>query len=43
GIELVMQKFYDINTMLTKYRIDGLWGVCAVNPEMMGRILFSQP
>ena len=43
GIELVMQKFYDINTMLTKYRLDGLWGVCAVNPEMMGRILFSQP
>ena len=42
GIELVMQKFYDINTMKTKYRIDTLFGVCNKQPEMSGLILFSQ-
>jgi hypothetical protein len=43
GIELVMQKFYDINTMKTKYRLDTLFGVVNKNPEMSGIILFSQP
>lgn len=42
GIELVMQKFYDINTMKTKYRWDTRWGVCMKNPEMAGIMLFSQ-
>lgn len=43
GIELVMQKFYDINTMKTKYRFDTLFGVVNKQPEMSGIILFSQP
>lgn len=42
GIELVMQKFYDINTMTTKYRCDTLYGVVNKAPEMSGIILFSQ-
>lgn len=43
GIELVMQRFYDINTMKTKYRLDTLFGVVNKQPEMSGVILFSQP
>lgn len=43
GIEVVMQKFYDINTMLTKFRLDTRFGVCNKQPEMSGVILFSQP
>lgn len=42
GIELVFQKWYDINTMKTKYRIDTLFGVVNKQPEMSGIILFSQ-
>ena len=42
GIESVMQKFYDINTMKTKYRIDTLFGVVNKQPEMSGVILFNQ-
>lgn len=42
GIELVMQKFYDINTMKTRYRLDTLFGVVNKQPEMTGVILFSQ-
>lgn len=42
GIELVMQKFYDINTMTTKYRIDTLFGVVNKAPEQSGIILFGQ-
>ena len=42
GIELVMQKFSDINTNTIKYRIDTLWGVVNKQPEMTGIILFSQ-
>lgn len=42
GIELVMQKFYDIDTMKTKYRVDTLFGVVNKQPEMSGIILFSQ-
>jgi hypothetical protein len=42
GIELVMQKQYDINTMKTKYRVDTLFGVVCAQPEMAGLILFSQ-
>ena len=40
GIELVMQKQYDINTMRTKYRLDTLFGVVNKQPEMNGIILF---
>lgn len=42
GIELVMQKFYDIDTMTTKYRLDTLFGVTMSNPEMAGVLLFNQ-
>jgi hypothetical protein len=42
GIELVMQKFYDINTMTTKYRLDTLFGVVNKQPEMSGIMLFGQ-
>lgn len=42
GIELVMTKQYDINTMKTKYRLDTLFGVSMVNPEMAGIMLFGQ-
>ncbi len=42
GVQLVMYKFFDINTKKFKYRMDTRFGVGAVNPEMMGVILFSQ-
>jgi hypothetical protein len=42
GIELVMQKFYDIDTMTTKYRLDTLFGVVNKQPEMSGVLLFNQ-
>jgi hypothetical protein len=42
GIEVVMQKFYDINTMITKYRLDTLFGVVMTNPEMCGVEMFAQ-
>lgn len=43
GIELVMTKFYDINTMKTKFRLDTRFGVVNKQPEMTGIMLFSQP
>lgn len=43
GIELVMQKQYDINTMKTKFRIDTLFGVVNKQPEMTGILIFNQP
>lgn len=42
GIEVVLQKFYDINTMVTKYRADALFGTVNKQPEMSGVMLFSQ-
>ena len=42
GIEVVLQKFYDINTMVTKFRADVLFGVVNKQPEMSGVTLFSQ-
>ncbi|MNF18392.1 P22 coat protein [compost metagenome] len=42
GIELVMQKWYDINTMKIKYRLDTLFGVCNKQPEMTGILIFGQ-
>jgi hypothetical protein len=42
GIELVMQKQYDINTMRTKYRLDTLYGVVNKQPMMSGVVMFSQ-
>ena len=42
GIELVMTKQYDINTMKTKYRVDTLYGVVNKQPQMSGIIMFGQ-
>lgn len=42
GIEVVMQKQFDINTQKTKYRWDVLFGVVNKQPEMSGIMLFSQ-
>ena len=42
GIEVVMQKQYDINTMKTKFRWDCFFGVCNKMPEASGIVLFSQ-
>lgn len=42
GIEVVMAKFFDINTYKTKYRWDVMFGVCNKQPEMTGIMLFSQ-
>lgn len=42
GIEMVMQKQFDINTQKTKYRWDVLYGVVMLQPEMSGITLFSQ-
>jgi hypothetical protein len=43
GLELVMTKQFDINTLTTKYRLDTLYGVVNKQPEMSGIILFGQP
>ena len=42
GIELVMQKQYDVKTMKTMYRLDTLFGVVNKQPEMSGILLFEQ-
>ncbi len=42
GVELVMQKQFDINTQKTKYRWDTLFGVVMTQPEMAGIMLFGQ-
>ena len=42
GIEIVFQKWYDIGTMKTKFRLDTLFGVVNLAPEMSGILLFGQ-
>lgn len=42
GLEIVMTKFFDINTLKTKYRWDCRWGVVNKQPETTGIILFNQ-
>jgi P22 coat protein - gene protein 5 len=42
GIEMVMTKQFDINTLKTKFRLDTNFGVVNKQPEMTGLILFSQ-
>jgi len=42
GIEIVFQKFYDIDDMVIKYRLDTFFGVCNKQPEMSGIMLFGQ-
>jgi hypothetical protein len=42
GVEVMMQKFVDINTNKVKFRWDVFYGVCCKQPEMAGIMLFSQ-
>ena len=42
GLEIVMTKQADINTLKTKYRVDCFFGVVNLAPEMSGIVLFSQ-
>jgi hypothetical protein len=42
GIDVILYKFFDINTKKYKYRTDTRFGVGMTNPEMCGVILFSQ-
>lgn len=43
GIELTMTKQADIKTGEVLYRLDTMFGVVNLNPEMSGIIMFSQP
>lgn len=42
GVEIMLYKFFDINSKTYKYRCDSRWGVGMTNPEMCGVLLFSQ-
>lgn len=42
GLQLSMLKFFDIDTLITKYRLDCRWGVVNKQPQMSGIILFNQ-
>lgn len=42
GIEMVMTKQFDINTLKTKFRLDTTFGVVNKQPEMTGLMLFAQ-
>jgi hypothetical protein len=43
GVTVTMSKQISINNLLTKYRLDVLYGVANKNPEMSGIIQFAQP
>lgn len=42
GVDVILYKFFDINTKKYKYRADTRFGVGLTNPEMAGVILFNQ-
>lgn len=42
GLEVVMQKWYDIKTMDIYFRVDVLFGVAVKNTEFCGILLFGQ-
>ena len=42
GIEVVMQKQFNIASSLTEYRLDVLFGTAVLNTEMCGILLFGQ-
>lgn len=42
GITLSITKFFDIDSYVTKYRVDCMYGVVMKQPEMAGAIMFSQ-
>lgn len=43
GLEVVMQKQFNIASSLTEYRLDVLFGTAVLNTEMLGILLFDQP
>lgn len=43
GLEVVFQKWYDIKTMETLFRVDILFGVVNKAPEQSGILIFNQP
>lgn len=43
GLELVMTKFFDTSTFLTRFTFDTFYGVVNLHPEMNGAILWGQP
>ena len=42
GLEVVMQKQFNIASSLTEYRVDVLFGTAVLNTEMCGILLFDQ-
>lgn len=42
GVEMTMVKFFDVNTLKTKYRCDVFFGVGMVQPQMCGVLLRKQ-
>ncbi len=42
GVDVILYKFFDINTKKYKYRCDTRFGVGMTNPEMAGVLLFGQ-
>jgi hypothetical protein len=42
GLEVVMTKFFDINTLKVKFRLDITFGVTCLAPEMVGIGIFGQ-
>lgn len=42
GVDVVLYKFFEINTKKFKYRADTRFGVGMTNPEMAGVVLFNQ-
>jgi hypothetical protein len=42
GIEVVMQKQFDLPTSTTRFRLDVLFGTAVLNTEMVGVLLFGQ-
>lgn len=43
GLELVMTKWFDTSTFLTRFTFDTYYGVVNLNPEQNGCILWGQP
>lgn len=43
GMELVMTKWFDTSTFLTRFTFDTYYGVVNLNPEQNGVILWGQP
>lgn len=43
GLELVMTKWFDTSTFMTRFTFDTYYGVVNLAPEMNGAIIFGQP